>query len=107
MLRAEFIHDAWDVPNVEQRAVELGYTFEAQLDVAAGWSVAARFGRIDFRRIEAADVDWDWDVNRLEAALGYRIVRNAGIMATFGRTWNASPVDPAGNQTALRLWWDF
>jgi len=107
MLRGEFIHDAWDVPNVEQRAVELGYTLEAQLDVAAGWSVAARFGRIDFRRIEAADVDWDWDVNRLEAALGYRIVRNAGIMATFGRTWNASPVDPAGNQTALRLWWDF
>ncbi len=84
MLRGEFIHDSWNVPNVAQRAVDLGYNFEAQVDVAAGWSIAARYGRIDFRRIDVVVTDWDWDVNRVEGALGYRIARNSGIMATFG-----------------------
>lgn len=106
MLRAEFIHDSWDVPNLREEAVDLGYSFEAQLDVATGWSLAARWGRIDFREMGAMG-DWDYDVNRVETAIGYRIAVNAGIVTTYGATWDAGPIDPEDNLAAVRLWWAF
>jgi len=106
MLRAEFMHDAWDVPNLGERAVDRGYTMEAQIDVATGWSTALRFGRIDFRPITDFG-DWDWDVMRLEAALGYRIALNAGIMATFASTWEDGPLDADDDLVGVRLWWAF
>ena len=107
MLRGEFLHDTWEVPNLGQDPVELGYTFEAQMDVAAGWSVAARYGRIDFREMEAVAEDWDFDVDRWEAALGYRITLNAGVMATYATTSDSGPIDPSDDLAAVRLWWAF
>jgi class 3 adenylate cyclase len=106
MLRGEFVHDAWDVPNVEPTAVDLGFNFEAQVDVATGWSVAARYGRIDFNEISTFG-DWDWDVTRWEGSIGYRITLNAGIMASYAMTSDVGPVDPRDNLTAIRLWWGF
>ena len=106
MLRAELIHDTWDIPNVDDRAVELGYSVEAQVDVATGWSTALRWGRIDFRDI-AGMGDWDWDVDRLEGAVSYRITRNAGIMLTYGSTWDSGPLDPDDDLAGVRLWWGF
>lgn len=106
MLRAEVMHDAWDVPNLDERAVDRGYSVEAQMDVATGWSTALRFGQIDFRPIGGWG-DWDWDVKRLEGALGYRITLNAGIMATFGTTWQEGLADPDDDLAAVRLWWGF
>ena len=106
MLRGEFVHDAWDVPNVEPTAVDLGFNFEAQVDVATGWSVAARYGRIDFNEISTFG-DWDWDVTRWEGSVGYRITLNAGIMVSYAMTSDVGPVDPRDNLTAVRLWWGF
>lgn len=106
VLRAEYMHDAWDVPNVEDRAIDRGYSIEAQIDVAAGWSTAVRMGGIDFRPLGTTG-DWDWDVTRLEAALGYRIAVNAGVMATFGSTWQDGPLDPDDDLAGVRLWWAF
>ncbi len=106
MLRAEVMHDAWDVPNLDERAVDRGYSVEAQVDVATGWSTAVRLGQIDFRPISGFG-DWDWDVMRLEGALGYRITVNAGIMATFGATWQDGPLDPRDDLAGVRLWWGF
>ncbi|NIQ53871.1 MAG: hypothetical protein GWM92_20640, partial [Gemmatimonadetes bacterium] len=57
MLRAEVMHDAWDVPNLDERAVDRGYSVEAQVDVATGWSTAVRLGQIDFRPISGFG-DW-------------------------------------------------
>jgi class 3 adenylate cyclase len=108
VFRGEFIHDSWDVPNIDDRAVDLGYTVEAQMDVAVGWSVAARFGRIDFGEIQGPDPqEWDYDVNRWEGAVGYRITLNAGIMATYSTTTNAGDVEPRNGLAGVRLWWGF
>jgi hypothetical protein len=106
VLRGEFIHDSWDVPNIEPRAVDLGYNVEAQLDIATGWSAALRYGRIDFREIDSFG-DWDWDVSRWEGSLGYRITLNAGIMASYATTRDVGPLDPKDNLTSIRLWWGF
>ena len=106
MLRGEFLHDSWDVPNVDEPAVDIGFTAEAQIDVATGWSTALRYGRIDFREI-AGEGDWDWDVSRLEAAIGYRITVNAGLVATYAKTFDTSPMDRRDNLTGIRLWWGF
>lgn len=106
MLRAEFIHDSWDVPNIDDAAIDIGYTFEAQVDIATGWSTALRYGRIDFRDL-AGFGDWDWDVDRWEAALGYRITHNAGVMATFGRSTSEGLAGGSDRLAALRLWWGF
>ena len=106
MLRAEFLHDSWDVPNVEDSAIDLGFNAEAQFDVATGWSTAVRYGKIDFRDL-AGQGDWDWDVERLEVALGYRIAVNAGLVMTYGMTFDDSPVDTDDNLVGVRLWWGF
>lgn len=106
MLRAEFIHDSWDVPNIAEHAIDLGYTVEAQVDVATGWSIAARYGKIDFRDL-AGFGDWDWDVDRWEGAVGYRLARNAGVMATYARSADSSPAESANGLAAVRLWWGF
>ncbi len=107
MLRAEFLHDAWDVPNLDERAVDVGYTFEAQTDVAAGWSVAARYGRLDFRELGPGLRAWDYDVDRIEAAVAYRIAINAGVVTTYSTTTNGSASEPRGHLGGVRLWWGF
>lgn len=106
MVRGEVIHDSWLVPNIEEEVVDIGYSVEAQADVAAGWSLAARFGAIDFR--EVADFgDWDWDTKRLEASIGYRIAMNAGLLAAWGTNWDGGPLDPNDDLVGIRLWWAF
>lgn len=106
MFRGEVIHDSWDVPNLDRAVVDIGYSFEAQADVAPGWSVAARYGAIDFR--EVADFgDWDWDTKRFEASLGYRITLNAGLLASWGTNWDSGPLDPDDDLAGIRLWWAF
>lgn len=106
MFRGEIIHDSWDVPNLDRAVVDVGYSFEAQADVAAGWSVATRFGAIDFREV-AGFGDWDWDTKRLEASVGYRITLNAGILAAVGTNWDSGPLDPTDDLLGVRLWWGF
>jgi hypothetical protein len=103
--RAEFIHDAWEIPNLADDVVELAYSVETQMDLAAGLSAALRWGRIDF--IEYAGVDWDWDVDRYEGALGYRFAMNAGILSSYALTRDAGPVDADDDLLSVRLWWAF
>ncbi|MEM7416937.1 MAG: adenylate/guanylate cyclase domain-containing protein [Gemmatimonadota bacterium] len=106
MIRGEFVHDSWDVPNVDYPAVDVGYSLEVQTDVAAGWSIAARAGRLDFRPLGMMG-DWDWDTNRFEASVAYRITRNGGVLASWGTTWDNGPLDPDDDLLGVRLWWAF
>jgi hypothetical protein len=84
MLRAEAMIDYWEVPPLDQRLRDLSYTAEIQWDLLAGISAAARFGLIDFGPMTAwgRTLDWDRDVYRMEGSLGYRLVRNAGVMVS-------------------------
>lgn len=106
MIRGEFVHDSWDVPNVDYPAVDVGYSIEIQTDVAAGWSLAARAGHLDFRPLGMMG-DWDWDTNRLEFGAAYRITRNAGILTSWATTWDDGPLDPDDDLVGVRLWWAF
>lgn len=113
MIRAEAIRDRWEVPNVADDATGLSGSLEVQSDLAAGFSVAARAGVIDFRPLDdgtggAGEAeDWDHDVYRYEGSLGYRLTRNAGLILSGHR--QVQQGGPEGDTTflGLRLWWGF
>jgi len=108
MVRGEAMLDFWEVPNVSGRPSERLYTLEVQSDLRAGLFAAARVGFVDFRPVRdtaGQEVDWDDDVSRWEVSLGYRLLRNAGVLASG--YWQGA----AGGETTtfggLRLWWAF
>jgi hypothetical protein len=109
VFRAEALFDLWEVPGVEERLRDLSYTAELQWDLRPGLSAAARVGRIDFLPLRtspgAEAKDWDQDVYRVEASVGYRWVRNAGVMLTAYQqnVFNAEGTYLGG----LRLWYAF
>jgi hypothetical protein len=109
--RTEFLHDRWEVPRVGDDLVERGYIATLQSDVAAGLFAALRWSYLDFRPWN--DVagtnweDWDADVARAEASVGYRIATNVGVLASA----LADRQRTAGARTqrllAVRWWWAF
>ena len=111
MLRAEVMLDRWGVPNVRARPTELLYNLELQRDLFAGVFAAARLGHIDFRPLspglQSPAQRWDYDVTRLEASLGYRLGRNAGIL--LSGYWQLQTVasDTDARLFGTRLWWAF
>ncbi|HET9949861.1 MAG TPA: hypothetical protein VFQ22_13145 [Longimicrobiales bacterium] len=108
MARAEAILDRWDVPNVAERLEERLYSAEVQWDVGPGWSVALRGGLIDFRPLgdgTGARADWDYDVHRVEASLGWRPFRNGGILLS-GYHQDAADARPT-LLVGVRTWWSF
>jgi hypothetical protein len=109
MLRGEAMLDLWAVPNLPERPKELLYTLELQTDLRAGLSAATRFGYVDFRPVDLGPAlgraDWDHDVHRLEGSLGYRLVRNGGVLLSAYRQSAGE-----GGTTELvgaRIWWAF
>jgi hypothetical protein len=105
MIRAEAIRDRWQVPNVGGMPTEFGYTLEVQSDLAAGLFVAARGGYVDFRPLGGEE--WDYDVHRIEAAAGYRLSRNTGLLLSGYRQIQAEGESADTDFIGLRLWWDF
>ena len=115
MLRAEAMVDHWAVPNIVERPTERLYGVEIQWDLVPGVFVAGRVGHIDFRPLDdglgaaspTGPVDWDNDVTRYEASVGYRIVRNAGIILSAYEQVQSVSVDADSRFVGVRLWWAF
>jgi hypothetical protein len=109
MVRTEAVHDRWEVPNMPQAPVELAGSVEVQADLAAGLFAGVRAGLLDFRPVElpTGARDWDYDVERYEASLGYRLDRNAGILASWASQPGRSALEGRAGLLALRLWWAF
>jgi hypothetical protein len=109
MFRAEALFDQWALPGLTKRLKDLSYTAELQYDLRAGLSAAARVGMIDFRpfreRPDGPAIDWDHDVYRLEASLGYRLVRNAGVLVSAYQQ-NVKDSDSTW-LGGVRLWYAF
>ncbi|MGY8800004.1 MAG: adenylate/guanylate cyclase domain-containing protein [Longimicrobiales bacterium] len=104
--RAQVLFDSWEVPNIGEKLVEIGYGVEAQLDVSAGFFFSGRIGVLDFRPMAGTSSDWDHDVARYEAGVGYRLARNAGLLGSFMH--NATSVaDPHDDLWSFRMWWRF
>jgi len=109
MVRGEAMHDRWEVPNMTQAPVELGGSLEVQADLAPGLFAAVRAGLLDFRPVETSTgaKDWDYDVERYEVSVGYRVDRNAGVLATWARKPRRSALEGSQDLLAARLWWAF
>ncbi len=108
VLRAEVLLDSWEVPNIREPFEEVAYHAEVQRDMTAGLSAAARVGYIDFRPVATGSGqtrDWDHDVVRLEGSLGYRIVRNGGVL--LSAYWQGAEGDAKTVFAGLRTWWAF
>jgi hypothetical protein len=105
--RAELIVDFWEVPNIPERLQEVVYGAEIQTDLAAGFSLAGRLGFVDFRPVRTTGdaTDWDKDVVRFEASLGYRVVRNAGVLVSG--YWQEAGREDTTVFTGARIWWAF
>jgi hypothetical protein len=107
MARAEMMVDFWEVPNITERLQEIAYGAEIQTDLSAGFSLAGRLGYLDFRpvRTTGTPTDWDRDVVRFEASLGYRIVRNGGVVVSS--YWQEAGREDTTMFTGARIWWAF
>jgi hypothetical protein len=109
MARGEAMLDLWEVPNLSERPKELLYTLEVQKDLTAGLFAATRFGWVDFRPVRAwagaASSDWDDDVWRAEGSVGYRVVRNGGVILSGYRQSAGEGGDT--NLLGARIWWAF
>jgi hypothetical protein len=109
VVRAEVMRDEWEVPNVPGYPVEWAGTLEAQTDLGAAWSAGVRGGVLDFRPLGGGDTrrDWDFDMRRWEASMGYRLAQNAGVLASWASSDQRSSIDPDDDLVGLRLWWIF
>jgi hypothetical protein len=108
MVRGEAMLDFWEVPNISGRPSERLYSLEAQSDLRAGLFAAVRLGYVDFRAVTDASgsrMDWDDDVVRVEASLGYRVVRNAGVLLSGYR--QSARGGEGTTFVGARLWWAF
>lgn len=113
VIRAEAMRDRWDVPNAGSAPVEWGGSLEIQADVAAGVFVAGRGGFLHFRPLPTgggaggAPQPWDHDVRRYEASAGYRLARNAGVLASASHQPRRSGLEGPQTLVAARAWVSF
>jgi len=109
VVRGESMLDLWEVPNLAERPKEILYSLEVQRDLTAGLFAATRVGYVDFRPVDlgggAGQADWDRDVYRVEGSLGYRLVRNGGVLLSAYQ----QGARRGGDTTLLgaRIWWAF
>lgn len=117
MVRGEVIHDRWEVPNVADDPTDLGYYIEVQADLAAGVYVALRYAGLDFSFVDdglgaassrtGGGAPWDHDMRRYEGSVGYRVARNAGVIASWSTQVQNESDDSDAQLMAVRLWWAF
>ncbi|MDX1673646.1 MAG: adenylate/guanylate cyclase domain-containing protein [Longimicrobiales bacterium] len=118
ILRAEVLHDRWEVPNVAEDPVDVSFSAEVEQTLSAGLYVAGRAGVVLFNEIDASGLSyvsgasytrdaWDYDAYRFQLAAGYRILRNLGVRTEYAVNWTAAPTDANANLLSTQLWWQY
>jgi len=95
-LRAEAMRNTWMTPTVGDLDVEGGYA-ELKYSMSSGAYVAGRYDVERFGEIansSGVDHTWDWNVTRVEGAVGYRIARDATAKLVY--QWTQQDNDNAG-----------
>jgi hypothetical protein len=109
--RGELLLDTWDVPNLgDDYPRDVSFYAESKVKLTAGLFAAARYSGIRFDRIgngSGQQVRWDYPVDRLQLAAGYRLGRTTEIRAEY--MLNATDAPPAGSDDmfAVRWSWSF
>jgi hypothetical protein len=109
-VRAELILDTWDVPNVPEYPRDVSYYAEAKVKLSAGLFAAARYSGIRFNRIgdgPGPDVAWDYPVDRVQLAAGYRLSRTTELRAEYMLNATAAPPDAGDDLLSVRWSWSF
>ena len=76
----------------------------------AGLFAAARYGGIRFDRIDngsGVQERWDYPVDRLQLAAGYRLGRSTELRAEYMLNWTDAPPDGRDDLFAARWTWSF
>ncbi len=85
---SETAWEQWQTPFLKEDSIDLltGY-LEARYKINAQWYLAGRYDILRYSKIKIPDTSkkatWGWDVNRFEAALGYRVIREGFIRLDY------------------------
>jgi len=99
LLFGEFAYSRWDASIEEDQLSVMTWYTDIEFKLNPRWFVAGRFDQMLFddilNPITSKKESWDWDLNRIEAGIGYRITSEATLKAVLQITkWeNASRID--------------
>ncbi|HEX9939637.1 MAG TPA: adenylate/guanylate cyclase domain-containing protein [Longimicrobium sp.] len=109
--RGEVLVDTWDVPNVvPDYPRDVSFYLESKVKLTPGLFAAARYSGIRFDRIDngsGAQERWDYPVDRLQLAAGYRLGRSTELRAEYMLNWTAAPPQGRDDLFAARWTWSF
>jgi class 3 adenylate cyclase len=106
--KGELLLDSWEVPNVTDYPRDVSFYGEAKVKLTPGLFAAARYSGIRFDRISngAGGTElWDYPVDRLQLAAGYRLGRTTEVRAEY--MINSTEAPPAGNDNLFSLRWSW
>jgi hypothetical protein len=103
---SEFAHLEWEMPYITEGAVDAWSAYgEARWKFLPSWYLAARYDRLQYGKIdngayndplvsEPAE-EWGYSFNRIEAALGWRVIREGFIRLNYqGTYFDEENLDP-------------
>lgn len=109
-LRGEVLYDTWNVPNVAEYPRDVSYYAEAKAKLSPGLFAAVRYSGIRFNRIgdgPGPDVAWDYPVDRVQVAAGYRLSRTTELRAEYMLNATDAPPDAFNDLFSVRWSWSF
>lgn len=109
-LRGGLALDRWEVPNVDETVTDLSWFLEGKLKSRWGVFGAARFGAMHFSQLTRSTGEkeaWDYPLQRLQVAAGYRLGRNLELRGEYliNRSSEAPQLDTG--LASAQLWWRF
>jgi len=108
--RAELIRDSWDVPNVPEYPRDVSWYGEAKVKLSPGLFAAARYSGIRFSRLADGagnEVPWDYAVDRVQLAAGYRLSRTTEVRAEYMLNSTDAPPHVGNDLFSVRWSWSF
>jgi len=109
-VRAEWIYDYWEVPNVKGDPVDISYYLEVKYKFLPGFFGAFRYNAIHFNKIaydNGEKEQWDYNVQRWELGMGYAFSRRLEVRAQYLSNRTAGPLDPKDDLLAVQWIWRF
>jgi class 3 adenylate cyclase len=109
-VRGELILDTWDVPNVAEYPRDVSWYGEAKVKLSPGLFAAARYSAIRFDHLDDGlgnDVLWDYPVDRVQLAAGYRLSRTTELRAEYMLNSTDAPPHASDDLFSVRWSWSF
>lgn len=113
LLRTEWFHATFTLPIAAATPLQLGTRagfIEGRYRFGARWQLGGRVEQLRFARVEGSPLrgptPWDADVDRVEAALAYRVTTTAEIKVAWQHNWrDGGRVRARGFPAIQLLYW--